>query len=172
MRPAIEIAELIRSCSKGFSWARFPMAAPNRGRSMGQEIVLLCQLALLCTGPLATALSPRRLKTSRAIGTTAPVKTAAHLKLTSRFIASPQICKTLIEQPGEFRFTFQIIDRCCNQKLKVICKSMLRFAAGEEKNPPASALDLSKSGDSRTPTGCARFTLLKTLRVIAAKVKE
>jgi hypothetical protein len=31
---------------------------------------------------------------------------------------------------------------------------------------------LPKSGDSSTPTGCARLTLLNTFRVIAAKVNE
>lgn len=58
------------------------------------------------------------------------------------------------------------------QKLKVICRSMLRFEAGEEKKPPASALDLPNSGDSRTPTGCARFTELNTFRAMAANVSE
>lgn len=59
-----------------------------------------------------------------------------------------------------------------DQNLKDICRSMLRFAAGEEKNPPDRALDLSNKGDSSTPTGCARFTLLNTLRPMAAKVSE
>src|SRR5579862_5921744 len=58
------------------------------------------------------------------------------------------------------------------QKLNISCRSMLRFDAGEEKNPPARAFDLPNSGDSSTPTGCARFTLLKMLRVIAEKVSE
>jgi len=49
---------------------------------------------------------------------------------------------------------------------------MLRFAAGDEKNPPANALDLPNKGDSSTPTGCARFTALNTFRAIAAKVSE
>ena len=49
---------------------------------------------------------------------------------------------------------------------------MVRLAAGEEKNPPASAVDLPNRGDSRTPTGWARFTELNTLRAMAAKVSE
>ena len=49
---------------------------------------------------------------------------------------------------------------------------MLRFEAGEEKNPPASELDCPKSGDSSTETGDARFTLFSTFRDIAAKVSE
>lgn len=59
-----------------------------------------------------------------------------------------------------------------NQKAKLICRSMLRLAAGEEKKPPDRALDLSNNGDSSTPTGCARFTLLKTFLAMAAKVSE
>ena len=43
---------------------------------------------------------------------------------------------------------------------------------GEEKNPPARAFDIPNRGDSNTPTGGARFTLLKTFRVIAAKLSE
>ena len=58
------------------------------------------------------------------------------------------------------------------QKLKLICRSMLRLAAGEEKKPPDKALDLSNRGDSSTPTGCARFTLLKTFLAIAPRVSE
>ena len=49
---------------------------------------------------------------------------------------------------------------------------MLRFEAGEEKNPPASAFDVPKVGDESTPVGGARFTLLKTFRAMAAKVSE
>ena len=49
---------------------------------------------------------------------------------------------------------------------------MLRFEAGDEKKPPASAFDLPNSGDWSTLTGCARFTVLKTFRAIAAKVSE
>ena len=59
-----------------------------------------------------------------------------------------------------------------DQKLKDTWRSMLRFAAGDEKNPPASELDFPNRGDSRVLTGGARFTLLKTFRVIAAKFSE
>ena len=59
-----------------------------------------------------------------------------------------------------------------NQKLNINCRSMVRFAAGDEKNPPASAVDLPKMGDWSTPTGCARFTELNTLRAMAANVSE
>ena len=52
------------------------------------------------------------------------------------------------------------------------CRSMLRFEDGEEKNPPARALDFPNSGDSRTPTGAARFTLLKMFLPVAVKFKE
>ena len=52
------------------------------------------------------------------------------------------------------------------------CKSILRFDEGLEKNPPARAFDFPKSGDSNTPTGAARFTLLKTFRPIAVKLRE
>jgi hypothetical protein len=48
---------------------------------------------------------------------------------------------------------------------------MRRFAAGEEKNPPTSAFDRPKSGESRTPIGVARFTLLKTFRALTLKVR-
>lgn len=34
-----------------------------------------------------------------------------------------------------------------NQKLNDICRSMLRFAAGDEKKPPASAFDFPNNGD-------------------------
>lgn len=40
-----------------------------------------------------------------------------------------------------------------DQKLNDICRSMLRLAAGEEKKPPARALDLPNSWESSTPTG-------------------
>ena len=49
---------------------------------------------------------------------------------------------------------------------------MLRFEACEEKKPPASAFDVPKSGDSSTPTGDARFTLLKMFRAMAVKLSE
>ena len=49
---------------------------------------------------------------------------------------------------------------------------MLRLDADEEKKPPASALDLPKSGELRTLTGVARFTLLKTFLTLAAKLSE
>ena len=49
---------------------------------------------------------------------------------------------------------------------------MLRFDADEPKNPPASAFDFPKSGDSSTPTGCARFTLLSTFLAMAVKFSE
>ncbi len=49
---------------------------------------------------------------------------------------------------------------------------MLRFEEGEEKNPPANAFDLPNSGDCNTPTGAARFTLLKMFRPIAVKLRE
>ena len=49
---------------------------------------------------------------------------------------------------------------------------MLRLDEGEEKKPPANAFDLPKSGDSRTPTGAARFTLLKMFLPMAVKFKE
>ena len=58
------------------------------------------------------------------------------------------------------------------QKLNDICRSMVRLAAGEEKKPPASAVDLPNSGDWSTPTGCARLTALNTLRAMAANVRE
>ena len=45
----------------------------------------------------------------------------------------------------------------------------LRFEAADEKNPPDSAFDLPNNCESRTPTGCARFTLLKTFLPIAVK---
>ena len=59
-----------------------------------------------------------------------------------------------------------------NQKLNINCRSMVLLAAGDEKNPPASALDFPNMGDSSTPTGCARFTVLKTFLAMAAKVSE
>jgi hypothetical protein len=59
-----------------------------------------------------------------------------------------------------------------DQKVNIICKSMLRFADGVEKNPPARALDFPKSGDKRTPTGGARLTLLKIFLPCAVKVNE
>ncbi len=40
---------------------------------------------------------------------------------------------------------------------------------GEEKKPPAKAFDMPKRGDSSTPTGGARLTLLKTFLPIAVK---
>ena len=49
---------------------------------------------------------------------------------------------------------------------------MLRLDADEEKNPPESAFDLPKSGESRTPTGCARFTLFNTFLAMAVKCSE
>jgi hypothetical protein len=36
-------------------------------------------------------------------------------------------------------------DKQRDQKLKLICKSMLRLAAADEKNPPARAVDFPKS---------------------------
>jgi hypothetical protein len=59
-----------------------------------------------------------------------------------------------------------------DQKLNDICRSMLRFDEGDEKNPPARALDFPNRGDSSTPTGAARFTLLKIFLPIAVKVSE
>ena len=53
-----------------------------------------------------------------------------------------------------------------------ICKSILRFDEGEEKNPPASAFDFPNNGDCRTPTGAARFTSLKMFLPIAVNVSE
>ena len=64
------------------------------------------------------------------------------------------------------------IDPPYAQKLKDICKSMLRLEEGEEKNPPANAFDFPKSGDCKTPTGGARFTLLKIFRPMAVKLRE
>ena len=49
---------------------------------------------------------------------------------------------------------------------------MLRLDADEEKKPPESAFDLPKRGDSRTPTGWARFTLLRTFLAMAVKLSE
>src|SRR5665213_1965573 len=49
---------------------------------------------------------------------------------------------------------------------------MLRFEEGEEKKPPANALDLPKSDELSTPTGAARFTLLNTFLPIAVKDNE
>jgi hypothetical protein len=49
---------------------------------------------------------------------------------------------------------------------------MLRLDAGDEKKPPESAFDLPKRGESRTPTGWERFTLLKTFLPIAVKLSE
>ncbi len=49
---------------------------------------------------------------------------------------------------------------------------MLRLDAAEEKKPPASAFDLPKSGDSRTPTGWARLTLLKTFLCHGGEVER
>src|SRR6185437_2731357 len=49
---------------------------------------------------------------------------------------------------------------------------MLRFEDGEEKKPPAKALDLSKSVELSTPTGAARLTLLNTFLPIAVKDSE
>jgi hypothetical protein len=49
---------------------------------------------------------------------------------------------------------------------------MLRLEEGEEKKPPARAFDMPKRGDSNTPTGGARLTLLKTFLPIAVKFKE
>ena len=40
-----------------------------------------------------------------------------------------------------------------NQKLNDTWRSTLRFEAAEEKNPPARAVDLPNSGESRTPIG-------------------
>jgi hypothetical protein len=48
---------------------------------------------------------------------------------------------------------------------------MLRLAAEEEKNPPESEVDLPNKGDSKTPTGWPRLTLLNTFLPIAAKVR-
>jgi hypothetical protein len=59
-----------------------------------------------------------------------------------------------------------------DQKLNDICRSMLRLDEGEEKKPPANAFDLPKSGDSRTPTGAARLTLLKMFLPMAVKFSE
>jgi hypothetical protein len=41
-----------------------------------------------------------------------------------------------------------------------------------EKKPLARAVDFPKSGDSKTPTGGDRFTLLKMFPPIAASVSE
>ncbi len=49
---------------------------------------------------------------------------------------------------------------------------MLRLEEGEEKKPPANAFDFPNRGDSNTPTGGARFTLLKTFLPIAVKFNE
>ena len=48
---------------------------------------------------------------------------------------------------------------------------MLLLDEGEEKKPPANAFDLPKSGDSNTPTGAARFTLLKMFLPMAVKFR-
>ena len=49
---------------------------------------------------------------------------------------------------------------------------MLRLEAADEKKPPASELDFPKRGDSRTPTGVARFTLFRTFLAMAVKLRE
>ena len=49
---------------------------------------------------------------------------------------------------------------------------MLRLDADEEKNPPESEFDLPNMGESRTPTGWDRFTLLNTFLPMAAKLSE
>lgn len=75
-----------------------------------------------------------------------PGKNWASLGIISRHLVSDSLLTR-----ETFRLTLM---RCrSNQKLKVICKSMLRFAAGEEKKPPASAFDFPNNGDSSTPTG-------------------
>jgi len=56
--------------------------------------------------------------------------------------------------------------------LKETCRSMLRLAAADPKKPPAMAFDLPKKGDWSTLTGAARFTLLRTLCAMAAKLSE
>ncbi len=58
------------------------------------------------------------------------------------------------------------------QKLKDTCRSILRFEEGDEKNPPARAFDFPNNGDSRTPTGAARFTLLNMFLPMAVKFSE
>jgi hypothetical protein len=45
------------------------------------------------------------------------------------------------------------------------------LAAGEEKNPPTSPFERPKSGEGTTPIGVAKFTLLKTFRALALKVR-
>jgi len=49
---------------------------------------------------------------------------------------------------------------------------MLRLEEGDEKNPPARAFDFPNKGDSRTPTGGAKFTLLKMFLPITVKFNE
>jgi hypothetical protein len=48
---------------------------------------------------------------------------------------------------------------------------MRRFADGDEKNPPTSPFDRPKSGEVTLPTGVPRFTVLKTFRALALKVR-
>jgi hypothetical protein len=49
---------------------------------------------------------------------------------------------------------------------------MLRLDAADPKNPPESEFDLPNKGDSRTDTGWARFTLLRTFCAMAVKLSE
>ena len=105
------------------------------------------------------------------MATTALRRAIARFELTFDFISSLWVAKRSSCELASSDSRF-FLGRGHDQKLNDIWRSMLRFAAGEEKNPPASALDLPKSGDSSTPTGCARLTLLNTFRVIAAKVNE
>ena len=65
-----------------------------------------------------------------------------------------------------------LLSKWIRQKLNDICKSILRFEEGEEKNPPAKAFDLPNSGDCNTPTGAARFMLLKMFLPMAVKLRE
>jgi hypothetical protein len=58
-----------------------------------------------------------------------------------------------------------------DQKLKVTCRSMRRFAEEFEKPPPWSWFGMSKNREPKMPLGLAKFTLLKMLRTLVPNVR-
>lgn len=170
IRSAIEIADVTTSCIKGLSRRCGFIPTSPLGSSMRQTLVPTFRMAWLCTFPRAPNPGALRPKIIMVMSTTVLTRAITRFGLTD-FIPSLPDDRRFSYEPASSDSRF-FVGRDHDQKLNVICKSMLRFEAGEEKNPPASALDLSKSGDSSTPTGCARLTLLKTFRVMAAKVSE
>lgn len=59
----------------------------------------------------------------------------------------------------------------CVQKLNVAIRSILRLAEEFENGPPCKPLGMSKNRDPKMPLGLPKFTLLKTLRAEAPRVK-